>query len=65
MHSDMSQEPGPENEKTKSSITWTDSYIQGTKADYIWGNALYHNLGNGKYEEISDRMGVETYCRSI
>lgn len=61
MHSDMSQEPGPENEKTKSNITWTDSYIQGTKADYIWGNALYHNLGNGKFEEISDRMGVETY----
>lgn len=61
MHSDMSQEPGPENEKLKSTITWTDSYIQGTKSDYIWGNALYHNLGNGKFEEISDRMGVETY----
>ena len=61
MHSDMSQEPGPENEKLKSTITWSDSYIQGTKSDYIWGNALYHNLGNGKFEEISDRMGVETY----
>jgi len=61
MHSDMSQEPGPENEKLKSNITWTDSYIQGTKSDYIWGNALYHNLGNGKFEEVSDRMGVETY----
>src|SRR5579863_5165694 len=61
MHSDMSDEPGPENEKKKSSITWTDSYIQGTKADYIWGNALYHNLGNGKFEEVSDRLGVETY----
>ena len=48
MHSDMSDEPGPENEKKKSDITWTDSYIQGTKSDYIWGNALYHNLGNGK-----------------
>jgi enediyne biosynthesis protein E4 len=61
MHSDMSQEPGPENEKLKSTITWSDSYIQGTKADYIWGNALYHNLGNGKFEEVSDRLGVETY----
>ena len=61
MHSDMSQEPGPENEKLKSTITWDDSYIQGTKSDYIWGNSLYHNLGNGKFEEVSDRMGVETY----
>lgn len=61
MHSDMSQEPGPENEKQKSDITWSDSYIQGTKSDYIWGNALYHNLGNSKFEEVSDRMGVETY----
>lgn len=61
MHSDMSQEPGPENEKLKSNITWTNQYIQGTKADFIWGNALYHNLGDGKFEEVSDRMGVETY----
>jgi enediyne biosynthesis protein E4 len=61
MHSDMSQEPGPENEKLKSQITWTDAYIQGTKSDFIWGNALYHNLGNGKFEEVSDRLGVETY----
>jgi enediyne biosynthesis protein E4 len=61
MHSDMSQEPGPENEKMKSTITWTDSYLQGTKSDFIFGNALYHNLGNGQFEEISDRMGAETY----
>ncbi len=61
MHSDMSQEPGPENEKLKSTITWTDSYLQGTQSDFIFGNALYHNLGNGRFEEVSDRMGVETY----
>ena len=61
MHSDMSDEPGPENEKKKSNVTWTDSYIQGTKSDYIWGNALYHNLGNGKFEEVSDGLGAETY----
>jgi len=61
MHSDMSQEPGPENEKKKAQITWDDSYIQGTKSDFIWGNALYHNLGDGKFEEVSDRLGVETY----
>jgi len=61
MHSDMEQEPGPENEKLKSTITWTDSYLQGSKADFIFGNALYHNLGDNKFEELSDRMGVETY----
>jgi hypothetical protein len=61
MHSDMSAEPGPENEKRKSEITWDESYLQGKKADFIFGNALYHNLGEGKFEEVSDRLGVETY----
>ena len=61
MHSDMSQEPGPENEKLKSDVTWDENYIQGKKAEYIFGNAFYHNLGNGKFEEISDRLGLETY----
>jgi enediyne biosynthesis protein E4 len=61
MHSDMSAEPGPENEKRKSDITWDDSYIQGTKSDFIWGNALYHKLSNGHFEEVSDPLGVETY----
>jgi hypothetical protein len=61
MHSDMSQEPGPENEKLKSTIRWTDEYLQGTKSDFIFGNALYHNLGDGRFEEVSDRMGAETY----
>ncbi|MGB2662567.1 MAG: CRTAC1 family protein [Candidatus Acidiferrum sp.] len=61
MHSDMSDEPGPENEKLKSKVTWDENYIQGKKDEFIFGNALYHNLGNGKFEEISDRLGLETY----
>ena len=61
MHSDMSQEPGPENEKLKSNVTWDETYIQGKKDEFIFGNALYHNLGDGKFEEISDRLGLETY----
>ena len=61
MHSDMSDEPGPENEKKKSQVTWDEAYIQGKKDEFIFGNALYHNLGNGKFEEISDRLGLETY----
>ncbi len=61
MHSDMSQEPGPENEKLKSTITWTESYLAGKKSDFIFGNALYHKLPDGKFEEVSDKMGVENY----
>jgi enediyne biosynthesis protein E4 len=61
MHSDMSDEPGPENEKVKSKVTWDEAYIQGKKDDFIFGNAFYHNLGSGKFEEISDRLGLETY----
>jgi hypothetical protein len=55
MHSDMSQEPGPENEKLKSTITWTDSHLQGTRSDFIFGNALYHNLGNGHFRIVEPK----------
>jgi hypothetical protein len=61
MHSDMSREPGTDNEKQKAEVTWTDSYLQGKKSDFIFGNALYHNLSDGKIEEVSDKMGVENY----
>jgi len=61
MHSDMSQEPGPENEKLKSTITWPESYLAGKKSDFIFGNALWHHLPDGKFEEVSDKMGAETY----
>jgi hypothetical protein len=60
MHSDMSQEVGPDKEKLKSDIKFPDYFLM-TQGTSIWGNALYHNLGNGKFEEVSDRMGVETY----
>src|SRR4029077_14468709 len=38
-----------------------ESFLMGPPSDFVFGNALYHNLGNGKFEEISDRMGVENY----
>jgi hypothetical protein len=60
MHSDMSQEVGPEKEKEKSQMTWTDAFLQGG-SNNIFGNAFYRNLGNGRFEEISDRVGVENY----
>ena len=60
MHSDMSEEIGPDREKLKSRMQWPDAFLQGG-ANNIFGNALYHNLGGGKFEEVSDRMGVENY----
>lgn len=61
MHSDMSESVDPDREKLKSTMRWSDSFLQSSHSDYIWGNAFYHNLGNGKFEEISDRVGVENY----
>ena len=60
MHSDMSEEIGPDREKLKSRMQWPDAFLQGG-ANNIFGNALYHNVGDGKFEEVSDRMGVENY----
>jgi enediyne biosynthesis protein E4 len=33
----------------------------GPPSSFVFGNSLYHNLGGGKFEEVSDRMGVENY----
>jgi enediyne biosynthesis protein E4 len=61
MHSDMSESVDPDREKLKSTMRWPDSFLQASHSDYIWGNAFSHNLGNGKFEEISDLLGVENY----
>jgi len=64
MHSDMTEYIGPEKEKLKSTESvmreWGDEHLQGG-ANNIFGNAFYHNLGDGRFEEISDRIGVENY----
>jgi enediyne biosynthesis protein E4 len=60
MHSDMSEDVSPEREKLKSRMQWTDAFLQGG-ANNIFGNAFYRNLGGGKFEEISDKIGVENY----
>jgi enediyne biosynthesis protein E4 len=61
MHSDMFEEVGPEREKLKNSARPAQSYLGGPAENFTFGNALYHNLGEGKFEEVSDRMGVENY----
>jgi len=60
MHSDMSEQVGPDKEKLKSTITWSDEMLQGG-ANNIFGNSLFHNLGGGRFEEVSDAMNVEDY----
>jgi hypothetical protein len=59
MHSDMMEEQSPEHEKEKINSHPPDEHLGGSSDKFIFGNAFYHNLGNGKFEEISDRLGVE------
>jgi hypothetical protein len=61
MHSDMSIEIGPDAEKLKSKIQWTEGFLRGPLKSFVFGNAFYRNMGGGKFDEISDRAGVENY----
>ena len=61
MHSDMSENIGPELalEKAKHMV-WDDDVLQdGT--NNIFGNAFYENAGHGRFRERSDELGVENY----
>jgi len=61
MHSDMWEDVGPEEEKLKSRGKTRGEWLGGPRDSFIFGNALYHNLGDGKFEEVSDTKGVENY----
>ncbi len=61
MHSDMFRPMSPEQEKNKASTNRPESFLMGPPSDFVFGNAFYHNLGGGKFEEISDRVGTENY----
>lgn len=60
MHSDMAKPIGPDEEKKKSIVRWAPEVIQGGENN-IFGNAFYKNLGNGKFQEVSDELGLENY----
>jgi len=60
MHSDMSRLQEYEEEGKKSQVTWDEKFLQGG-ANNIFGNALFHDLGEGKIAEVSDELGVENY----
>lgn len=67
MHSDMMAKIGPAHEKEKvvpESLAMlggppNNFMMGGAPTNFIMGNAFYHNLGAGKFEEISDKIGVE------
>ena len=59
MHSDMMEAQSPAQEKQKIKSHPPDELLGGPASKFIFGNALYHNLGRGKFEEVSDKMGVE------
>jgi enediyne biosynthesis protein E4 len=61
MHSDMFADVEPEREKQKDSALPAETFLGAPQDSFIFGNALYHNLGGGKFEESSDRLGVENY----
>jgi len=63
MHSDMSDDITHDNypeERIKSIMIWEKSFTVGYEKS-IFGNAFYKNLGDGKFVEISDQIGVENY----
>lgn len=60
MHSDMSEQIGPEREKLKSRMQWSQEAL-GDSGPSVFGNALFMNRGDGRFEEASDAMGAENY----
>jgi hypothetical protein len=60
MHSDMSQVVGPDREKEKSDMQWSESMLRSEGLS-IFGNAFYRNDGDGRFTEVSDAIGAETW----
>ena len=67
MHSDMMdgesfQRYVPELEQAKlRSEHRPPAQALGTDGNHVWGNALYHNDGDGGFTEVSDALNVENY----
>ena len=60
MHSDMSVEVGPWDEKLKADMQYPEDFLR-SGGQSIFGNAFYHNQGDGTFTEISDEIGAENY----
>ncbi len=60
MHSDMVGDIPPQDEKAKFPPKEEIPVLQGA-ANNVFGNSFYRNLGNGKFEEMSDALNLENY----
>ena len=60
MHSDMSVDVGPDQEKEKSKITWPEEFVKSDGRS-IYGNAFYRQTEAGQFQEISDEINAENY----
>ena len=61
MHSDMFEKLAPSREKEKASVHPPAEGLGGNPDTFVFGNALFHNLGGGQFEEVSDRLSAENY----
>ena len=61
MHSDMSEHVGPEREKLKSRMQWTDEFLRRRGQQRLRQRLLRGNWAVAASREISDRVGVENY----
>ncbi len=63
MHSDMMGDRTPSEEKLKTpeKEIMPQEHLGAARDAFIFGNAFFHNLGDGKFEEVSDRLGLENY----
>lgn len=48
-------------ELSKESALALRDRLRAPKSGVVYGNTLYRNLGGGKFEEVSDRAGAETF----
>jgi len=61
MHSDMFENLPPAREKEKAPVHPPKEILGGDPDTFVFGNAFFHNLGNGRFEEVSDRINAENY----
>jgi hypothetical protein len=61
MHSDMFEKLSPVREKEKGRVHPPAEGLGGNPDEFVFGNALFHNVGDGRFEEVSDRIGAENY----
>ncbi len=60
MHSDMSVAIGPAQEKLEADMQWPVEF-RGDGTTSIWGNSFFLNEGSGRFREVSDAIGAESY----